>query len=160
MLQPILEEPPGKYAILSLHYEKSVTPAVIKHGMDIQKQATQYLNPGKIPVTTLDQPLFALAKSVQWKWPETHGEKMHVVMLGGLHTEMALWNTLGDLLDGSGWMLFLAVIRHLHSTDKGRYQCGELGRLMMMLQKHSLAWPSIHLCCWTLARTTFRSWRG
>ena len=79
MLQPILEEPLAKYAILPLHYEKSATPAIIKHGMDIQKQATQYLNPGKIPVTTLDQPLFALAKSVQWKWPETHGEKMHVV---------------------------------------------------------------------------------
>ena len=24
-------------------------------------------------------------------------------MLGGLHTEMALWNTLGDVLEGSGW---------------------------------------------------------
>lgn len=24
-------------------------------------------------------------------------------MLGGLHTEMALWSTLGDLLEGSGW---------------------------------------------------------
>ena len=24
-------------------------------------------------------------------------------MLGGLHTEMALWNTLGDILQGSGW---------------------------------------------------------
>ena len=33
---------------------------------------------------------------------------MHVVMLGGLHTEMALWNTVGDLLDGSGWTTALA----------------------------------------------------
>ena len=24
-------------------------------------------------------------------------------MLGGLHTEMALWKTMGDLLEGSGW---------------------------------------------------------
>ena len=24
-------------------------------------------------------------------------------MLGGLHREMALWNTLGDVLEGSGW---------------------------------------------------------
>ena len=24
-------------------------------------------------------------------------------MLGGLHTEMALWKTLGDVLEGSGW---------------------------------------------------------
>ena len=30
---------------------------------------------------------------------------MHVVMLalGGLHTEMALWRTLRDVLEGSGW---------------------------------------------------------
>lgn len=24
-------------------------------------------------------------------------------MLGGLHTESALWDTIGDLLDSSGW---------------------------------------------------------
>ena len=28
---------------------------------------------------------------------------MHVVMLGGLHTEMAPWSTLGDILEDSGW---------------------------------------------------------
>ena len=28
---------------------------------------------------------------------------MHVVMLGGLHIEMALWSTPGDVLEGSGW---------------------------------------------------------
>ena len=84
-------------------YEKSATPAMIKHGMDVERQAIQFLNPGQIPITTFDQPLFALAKFVQWKWPDTHGEKVHVIMLGGLHTEMALWNTLGDVLEGSGW---------------------------------------------------------
>ena len=51
----------------------------------------------------VDQPLFALAKMVQWKWPDTHGEDKYVVMFGGLHLEMALWSTLGDLLEGSGW---------------------------------------------------------
>ena len=56
---------------------------MIKHGMDVQKWAIQYLNPGQIPVTTFDQPLFALAKLVQWKWPESHGEAKHVVMLRG-----------------------------------------------------------------------------
>ncbi len=76
---------------------------MVKYGMTVQKQAIEFLNPGQIPVTTFDQPLFALAKIVQWKWPETHGEEVHVVMLGGLHTEMALWNTVGDLLEGSGW---------------------------------------------------------
>ena len=26
-----------------------------------------------------------------------------MVILGGLHIEMALWSTMGDLLFGSGW---------------------------------------------------------
>jgi hypothetical protein len=47
--------------------------------------------------------LFALAKFVQWSWPQTHGEDKHVVMFGGLHLEMALWSTCGDLLESSGW---------------------------------------------------------
>ncbi len=101
--QPLTEDPPALCALLPLFYEKAATPAMIKHGMDVVRQATQHLNPGQIPVTTFDQPLFALAKLVQWRWPVTHGESVHVVMFGGLHIEMALWNTLGDLLEASGW---------------------------------------------------------
>ena len=29
-------------------------------------------------------------------------------MLGGLHTEMTLWSTLGDILEGSGWTSAIA----------------------------------------------------
>ena len=72
--------------LLLLFYEKSATPAMIKHGMDVQKKATECLNPEQISVTTFDHPLFALVKYIQWKWPATHGEKAHVVMLGGLRT--------------------------------------------------------------------------
>ncbi|KAK3889720.1 hypothetical protein Pcinc_006286 [Petrolisthes cinctipes] len=102
-IQPPVEDPPALHALLPLFYEKSATPAMIKHGMDVLRQAVEFLNPGQIPVTTFDQPRFVLAKCIQWKWPGTHDEKVHVVMLGGLHTEMAFWNTLGDVLDGSGW---------------------------------------------------------
>ena len=98
-----VEDPPGVCALLPLFYEKAATPSMIKHGMDVQRQAIAYLNPNQIPVTTFDQLLFAIAKHVQWKWPTTHGKHVHVVMLGGLHTEMALWKTLGDVLEGSGW---------------------------------------------------------
>ena len=81
---------------------------MIKHGMDVVKQATILLNPGQTPVITFDQPLFALAKLVQWNFPATHGEGQYVAMLRGLHTEMALCNVLGDLLEGSGWTLALS----------------------------------------------------
>ena len=95
--------PPAITQLLPLFYEKATTAAVIKHGMDILKKATQFLNPGQISVLSLDAPLFALAKFVQWNWPHTHGEKDFVVMFGGLHIEMAIWKTLGDYLESSGW---------------------------------------------------------
>jgi hypothetical protein len=40
---------------------------------------------------------------MQWTFPDNFGEDKFVVMLGGLHIEMALWSTMGDLLRGSGW---------------------------------------------------------
>ena len=101
--QQVEKNPPALSALLPLFYEKAATPAMIKHGMDVLKQAITFLNPPQIPVIALDQPLFALAKMVQWKWPESYGEQKYVVMFGGLHLEMALWNTLGDFLGSSGW---------------------------------------------------------
>ena len=38
-----------------------------------------------------------------------------MVMLGGLHTEMALWHTLGDILEGSGWTTALTEAGGAHS---------------------------------------------
>ena len=108
--QPTIEDPPALCALLPLFYEKSATPAMIKHGLDIQRRAIEWINPGQIPVTTFDQPLFALAKLVQWKWPDVYGESVHVVMMGDLHLEMALWNTLGDVLEDSGWTTALSEV--------------------------------------------------
>jgi len=71
--------------------------------MDVIKKAVEHLNAGQTPVLTFDQPLFALAKQIQWKWPEKYGEDKLVVMFGGLHIEMAALKTIGDWLQGSGW---------------------------------------------------------
>ena len=40
-LQPPIEDPPAVCALLHLFNEKAATPSMIKHGMDIQRQATQ-----------------------------------------------------------------------------------------------------------------------
>ena len=48
--------------LLPLFYEKASSLAMVKHGMEMQRQAMAHLNPGQIPVTPLDQPLFAIAK--------------------------------------------------------------------------------------------------
>ena len=93
---------------MPLFYEKAATPAMVKHGMDVIQDAITLVNPGQIPVIAFDQPLFTIAKTVQWKWPDTHGEGKFVVMLGGLHLEMALlehtWRSSGgNWLDNSNY---------------------------------------------------------
>ena len=92
---------------MPLFYEHAASAAIVKHGITVQTKAIQFLNPGQIPVIAFDAPLFALAKFVQWKWPDMHGEDKCVAMMGGLHIEMALWSSVGDYLDGSGWVTAL-----------------------------------------------------
>ena len=67
-----------------------------------RKGASHFLNPGQIPVIAADQPLFALAKQIQWQWPE-YGEDKFIIMFGGLHVEMAALRSIGTLLESSGW---------------------------------------------------------
>ena len=93
--------------LLPLFNEHAASAAMVKHGIAVQTKAIQFLNPGQIPVIAFDAPLFALAKLVQWKWPDMHGEDKCVVMMGGLHIEMAFWSTVGDYLEGSGWVSVL-----------------------------------------------------
>ena len=76
---------------------------MIRHSMDVVKKAVESLNPGQIPVVTVDQPLYTIAKQIQWNWTARHGEDRFVVMFGGLHIEMAALKAIGNLLDSSGW---------------------------------------------------------
>ncbi|KAJ8872245.1 hypothetical protein PR048_025847 [Dryococelus australis] len=85
-------------------YNKTRKPkstAMTRHSMYVVQKDVDFLNPGQFPVITFDQPLFALVKKIQWKWPELYGEEKIVVMLGGLHIEMAALKMLGNLLEKS-----------------------------------------------------------
>ena len=101
-----LPDPVGISSLLPLFFEKAATIQIVRHGMNLVRQATDKLNQGQTPVMAVDQPLFALCKYVQWTWKDTFGEAPFV-MLGGLHVEMASWKMVGDLLLESGWTLAL-----------------------------------------------------
>ena len=92
---------PAITAMLPLFQDDSKSVAMIRHSMDEIKQAVQELNPSQVPVITLDRPLHAIAKSIQWKW---HGEDRFVLILGGLHIEMAGLKVIGDWLEDCGWV--------------------------------------------------------
>ena len=89
-IQVAANPPAAIIALLPLFLDSAHSVAMIKHSMTIVKAAVQHLNPGQVPVLTADQPLFALAKEIQWTWPSTLGEDHFVIMFGGLHIEMAM----------------------------------------------------------------------
>ena len=102
-IQQVVTAPSTIVALMPLFLECAHSVTMIKHSMNVVKAATEYLNPGQIPVLVMDQPLFAIAKTIQWNFTATHGEDKYVIIAGGLHIEMTAFKVIGDWLDGSGW---------------------------------------------------------
>lgn len=88
---------PAIVTLLPMFTENAHSLAMIAHSMKVIKAAVQYLNSLQTPVIALDQPLYALAKQVQWTIPEFDEDKF-LAMMGGLHIEMASLKMLGKWL--------------------------------------------------------------
>ena len=99
----VKEKQSAASCLLPLFYDVAHTEAMICHSMKVVKKAVSFLNGDQTPVIAMDQPLFTIAKRIQWSLPELYGEQKFVIMFGGLHIEMALFRVLGELLSGSGW---------------------------------------------------------
>jgi hypothetical protein len=85
----------GACVMLPLFHEQAHSVSMIRHSMDVIKTSVMKLNHGQVPVITFDQPLYTLAKLVQWNWPESYGESKFAKMFGSLHVEMAALKSLG-----------------------------------------------------------------
>ena len=71
-------------------------------------ETINYLNSGQTAVGGLVQPLYAIAKRIQWLLPNEYGHRKVVLMLGALHIEMVMLGCLEDLLEDSGWTVALS----------------------------------------------------
>ena len=58
--------PTSLNALLPLFLDNAHSVAMIKHSMDFVNAVVQYLNLGQVPVLAADQPLYAMAKQIQW----------------------------------------------------------------------------------------------
>ena len=90
-------------SLLPLCRDQAHSVAIVKHVMQKVCDTIAHLSPGQVPVITADQPVCALAKQVQWQWPDEYGEDKYLVMFGSFHIEMAALRSLGSLLKDSGW---------------------------------------------------------
>lgn len=80
-LQPKQAVMPAITLLLPLFPDEAKSVAMICHSMDVIKKATEYLNPAQVPVIAVDQPLFTVAKQIQWNWPQSYGEQQFVFIL-------------------------------------------------------------------------------
>ena len=156
-LQPtngVSESSLTKTFLLPLFYDQAHSVALIRHSMNVVKKAVDILNPGQVPIITVDQPLFTIAKQIQWNWTASHGVDQFIVMFGGLHIEMAAFKTIGSLLDSSGWTGALvqanvatpgtadSFLRVTHVTRTRRAHQITASSLYHLLQKAYLAYCS------------------
>ena len=77
--------------------------------MNIIKSTISSINPGQIPVDTCDQPVYALAKEIQWRYPNDFSDNQYFAIFGGLHIEQSLLGIHGELIAGSGLAKILEV---------------------------------------------------
>ena len=64
--EPIGERSLTRTAVLPMFSEQSHDIAMMAHSMQVVKNVTDYLNPGRTPVLVVDQPFFALCKIIQY----------------------------------------------------------------------------------------------
>ena len=74
---------PAIISLLPMFVENAHSLAMIAHSMCVIKSAVQHVNPLQTPVIALDQPLFALAKQIQWKLAEFSEAQNSSSCLGG-----------------------------------------------------------------------------
>ena len=86
--------------MLLLIKESINSPAIVYHCLYLISKLTLKLNPNQIPIVTADQPVYVMAKQLQWNYPEKF--ELCFLILRPLHIEMALLNMIGDWLEGSG----------------------------------------------------------
>ena len=59
---------------------------IVRHRINLISKLINHLNPGQVAIITADQPVFAIGKQVEWRYPDKF--KDMVWMLGHLHIEV------------------------------------------------------------------------
>ena len=91
---------PGINTLLPLHRDKVNTFNMQSHLMNLNAKWTEILNPDQTPVDVSDQPVHALTKELQLRFPESYSK--YFPIFGQLYIEQCLLVIYGQLIKGSG----------------------------------------------------------
>ena len=88
---------------------------MVTHYFKVISKVVKELNRQQPTFIIADQPVYAIAKQVQWLLPDEY--KNVVVLMDPLHIKMAFLNAISDWLKGSGWV---TIFERAHMTSVGR----------------------------------------
>ena len=91
-------KPRAEIGILPHFQGNAASLSMMKHAMELTIKGTEFCNPGHIGVLEGDQPLYALAKKLQLKFPNSIGEDKLVMMMEALHIEDKAHQMIGKIL--------------------------------------------------------------
>ena len=60
-------KPRAEIGMYPIFPDKAASASMMKHAMELAQKGTSFLNPGQIAVLGADQPLYAIAKQLQWQ---------------------------------------------------------------------------------------------
>ena len=70
--------------------------------MDNVRRTTNILNPIQISVDVCDEPIYALTKEIQWRYPEEFVMDKYFCSFGPLHIEKSMLILNAQLIKGTG----------------------------------------------------------
>ena len=94
-------------AVLPLLRKKVHTLSVQYHCMNIVTNTINKVNPRRTSVDVCGQPIFALTKQVQWRYPEKFGN--YFCLFGGLYIEKSWLLLHGDFVSSNGLFKLLGI---------------------------------------------------
>ena len=124
--------PPGINAIMPMIREPVHTLQMQYHCMQITKTTIEAVNPGQTPVDVSDQPVYALIKEVQWRYPELFTN--YFPMMGALHIEQIFLVLHGQLIHGSGLHEVLSVNTFILLGTSAIVDVGDIKRARYCVQ--------------------------
>ena len=71
--------------------ESAHSPMMVYHGMNVICAVTNHINTRQNPVMVVDQPLFTLAKKIQWLYSDELGENIFCNVGSNAYGENVIW---------------------------------------------------------------------
>ena len=121
--------------------------------MQLTMKGTEFMNSGQTGVLGADQPIYAIAKLLQWTFPDILGEYKFVLMMGALHIEDTVHQMIGQLLRDSGWTTVLSqaqVLTYGHAQsvlNENHIKRTRYGHQVSLMSLHQLKHKAYSTYC-------------